>query len=82
VIIVDNLSRRDIDNELGTDSLTPIQSPDVRVQAWEEVSGKKIRFVNLNVAEEYAELLALLQEEKPDSIVHFAEQRAAPYSMR
>ena len=29
VVIVDNLSRRNIDTELGCDSLTPIQSPDV-----------------------------------------------------
>ena len=30
VVIVDNLSRRNIDNELGCDSLTPIESPEVR----------------------------------------------------
>ena len=30
VVIVDNLSRRNIDTELGCDSLTPIQSPQVR----------------------------------------------------
>jgi|EP00970_Alexandrium_tamarense_P020078 hypothetical protein len=30
VVMVDNLSRRNIDVELGCDSLTPIQSPDVR----------------------------------------------------
>jgi hypothetical protein len=30
IVIVDNLSRRNIDNELGCDSLTPIQSPEVR----------------------------------------------------
>jgi UDP-sulfoquinovose synthase len=82
VIIVDNLSRRNIDTELGCDSLTPIATPEQRVEAWEEVSGKKIPFINLDVAEEYAEMVQLLKEEKPDTVVHFAEQRAAPYSMR
>ncbi|GMI43862.1 hypothetical protein TrCOL_g178 [Triparma columacea] len=82
IIIVDNLSRRNIDNELGCDSLTPIASPAERVRAWEEVSGKKIKFVNLDVAKDYAELVELFKTEKPDTVVHFAEQRAAPYSMK
>ena len=64
VIIVDNLSRRNIDNELGCDSLTPIASPAERVRAWEEVSGKRIDFVNLDVAKDYAELVQLFKDEK------------------
>lgn len=82
VIIVDNLSRRKIDLELECDSLTPIQSMSERVSAWRSVSGRDIRFVMLNVAEEYDRLLDLMVREKPDAIVHFAEQRAAPYSMK
>jgi UDP-sulfoquinovose synthase len=82
VVIVDNLSRRNIDTELGCDSLTPIQPPEVRVQAWKEVSGKEMKFVNLDVAKEYDLLVQLLKDEKPDAVVHFAEQRAAPYSMK
>merc|ERR1719265_1845058 len=38
VTIVDNLSRRDIDTELGCDSLTPIQHPEVRIAAWKEIT--------------------------------------------
>lgn len=82
VVIVDNLSRRNIDTELGCDSLTPIQPPEVRVEAWKEATGKDIKFVNLDVAKEYELLVQLIKDEKPDSIVHFAEQRAAPYSMK
>jgi len=82
VVIVDNLSRRNIDNELGCDSLTPIQSPEVRCNVWKEVSGNDIKYVNLDVAKEYDLLVQLIKDEKPDSIVHFAEQRAAPYSMK
>ena len=54
----------------------------VRVQAWKEVSGKEMKFVNLDVAKEYDLLVQLIKDEQPDSIVHFAEQRAAPYSMK
>ena len=82
VTIVDNLSRRNIDNELEAGSLTPIQPIGKRIEAWREVSGKEIRFQLLDIAENYHRLLTLLQEEQPDAVVHFAEQRAAPYSMK
>lgn len=82
VIIVDNLSRRKIDIELGVNSLTPIRFPHERIEAWQEVSGREIRFVDLTVGKDYEALLRLLQEERPDTVIHFAEQRAAPYSMK
>ena len=82
VLIVDDLSRRKIDVELEVESLTPIQPISVRLAAWKEVSGKTITFENINVAKNYARLLHLLEEHKPEAIVHFAEQRAAPYSMK
>ena len=47
-----------------------------------EIGGKPIQFIHLDLASEYQKLLDLLIEEKPDSIIHFAEQRAAPYSMK
>lgn len=82
VVIVDNLSRRNIDNELEAESLTPIRPLGTRLQAWKEVSGRDIRFYRLNVAKDYEELLSVIHEERPDTIVHFAEQRSAPYSMK
>ena len=80
--IVDNLSRRNIDNELEVGSLTPIRPMGERLRAWKEVSGKDIAFYNFDVAVNYQRLLDLLREWRPDAIVHFAEQRAAPYSMK
>ncbi len=82
VMIVDNLSRRKIDIELEVESLTPIRPISQRLAAWEEVSGKKINFENINVAKNYARLMNLIKDFEPDAIVHFAEQRAAPYSMK
>lgn len=82
VTIVDNLSRRNIDNELGCDSLTPISHIEKRIEKWQELSGEKIDFVNIDVSKNYQRLLDLLLEKKPKAIVHFAEQRAAPYSMK
>ena len=82
VVIVDNLSRRKIDIELEVDSLTPIRPMHERLRVWKEVSGKEIKFHSFSVGEHYHRLLTLIQDEKPDTIVHFAEQRAAPYSMK
>ncbi len=80
VVIVDNFVRRTIDYELGAQSLTPIADPKERVKAWQEVSGQTIGL-------EYGDLLdwefvsEVVQRHQPEAIVHFAEQRAAPYSM-
>ena len=82
VVIVDNLSRRAIDNELEAQSLTPIQPMGTRLAAWRDLTGRDIEFVRLDVASEYDRLLALIVDLQPEAIVHFAEQRAAPYSMK
>jgi UDP-sulfoquinovose synthase len=81
-IIVDNLSRRNIDNELEAYSLTPIQPMSKRLATWKQLTGKSIGFYNFDVSDNYHRLLTLLQDFQPDAVVHFAEQRAAPYSMK
>src|SRR5208282_1013019 len=82
VVIVDNLSRRKIDVELKVESLTPIRPISTRLAAWEEITGRRIRYENLTLGQDYNEFVELLKEVEPDAIVHFAEQRAAPYSMK
>ena len=82
VTIVDNLSRRNIDNELEAYSLTPIQPMGTRLKVWEQKTGNKIHFYNFDVSLNYFRLLKLMEEIKPRAVVHFAEQRAAPYSMK
>lgn len=82
IVIVDNLSRRKIDVELEVESLTPIRPLGERLRVWKELTGNSIRFKNLTVGQDYERLLALIVEERPDAIIHFAEQRAAPYSMK
>ena len=80
--IVDNLSRRWIDTELGVQSLTPMDSIQERCRIWHEVTGRRLRFHLIDLAKEYERLKSWLAEEKPDAVIHFAEQRAAPYSMK
>jgi UDP-sulfoquinovose synthase len=82
VLIVDNLARRAIDVELAVSSLTPIALISTRLEAWAEVSGRIIRHLNVDVAKEFYPIVDLLKESRPDAVIHFAEQRAAPYSMK
>jgi UDP-sulfoquinovose synthase len=80
--IVDNLSRRSIDQELGVQSLTPIPLLPQRLTAWSEVSGRRIDHFDLTLGRDFEALVELLQTWAPDAVIHFAEQRAAPYSMK
>ena len=82
VHIIDNLSRRWIDTELGVQSLTPMDSIQERCRIWKQETGNVIRFHLLNLATEFERLKQWLAEYKPDAVIHFAEQRAAPYSMK
>lgn len=80
VLIVDNLSRRHIDTDLNSNSLTDIRGYGTRLKTANKLVGN-VRGVYLDIVADYRYLLDLLEKEKPDCIVHFAEQRAAPYSM-
>jgi len=82
VVIVDNFARRNADIELEASSLTPIAPMGTRLATWNRLTGREIRFERFDVAEHYHRLLTLIREFRPDAVVHFAEQRAAPYSMK
>ncbi|HEV7906795.1 MAG TPA: NAD-dependent epimerase/dehydratase family protein, partial [Pseudonocardiaceae bacterium] len=78
--IVDNLMRRDFDLRNGFDSLTPIETPHHRVSRWLEVSGRSIRLDVIDLTD-YEALSEVFAEFAPEAVVHFGEQRSAPYSM-
>ncbi len=81
VTIIDNLSRRKIDIDLETNSLTPIKPLNSRLKTWEAITSKKINFLNIDVAKDYELIKKAFLDIKPEAIIHFAEQRSAPYSM-
>lgn len=80
VVAVDNLSRRSWDIEGGTYSLIPIASMETRVARWKQLTGHEIVWRHLDMCDAQA-LDSLLMEFLPDAVVHFAEQRSAPFSM-
>ncbi len=81
VTIVDNLSRRRLDRELAVGSLTPLAPLNERLTAWREVGGHEIQHANIDLARDYDGFVDLLRAERPDAVVHLAEQRSVPYSM-
>ena len=82
ILVIDNFARRSIDNELGTESVTPIETLENRISVWKKITNKKIGFFNLDIAKDYTSVLKCIINFRPDTIIHFAEQRAAPYSMK
>jgi len=80
VAIADSFVRRSWDHELGTDSLTPICSLRERLRTWFEVAGNRIEAFHGDICS-YDFLTTVFQRFEPDAVVHFAEQRSAPYSM-
>ncbi len=80
VIAVDNLIRREWDRECNTQSLIPIESMDNRIRRWRALGGDEIEWRNLDVRDAAA-LAELIHTTRPDSVVHFGEQRSAPFSM-
>jgi UDP-sulfoquinovose synthase len=78
--VSDNFARRGYDVEMGVDTLVPIASWEDRLAAWHELSGKTLKsYVGDLCDAEFTH--AMVRDFEPEAIVHFAEQRAAPYSM-
>jgi UDP-sulfoquinovose synthase len=80
VAVVDNFSRRRWVAEAGSDSLTPIQSLEQRIEAWREVSGEQVRSYPGSV-EDGDFLDGVVAETRPEVVIHYGEQPSAPYSM-
>ena len=80
VLVIDNFARRRADEEFGTDSLIPIRTLNERVGAWHDASGRRIDIATGDITN-FDFLHRQLWQFEPDVIVHYGEQRSAPYSM-
>jgi UDP-sulfoquinovose synthase len=80
VAVVDNFVRRQWDFELGAQTLTPIQPLTDRLRVWQQLTGMSIGLFTGDV-NDYDFLCGVIEDFLPDAVVHFAEQRSAPYSM-
>jgi UDP-sulfoquinovose synthase len=80
VAILDSLVRRHWDNTLCIDTLTPIAPIKQRVQRWHELTGKSIELLIGDITD-YTFLSQAMRQVEPEAVVHFGEQRSAPFSM-
>ncbi|MGH8921488.1 MAG: NAD-dependent epimerase/dehydratase family protein, partial [Actinomycetes bacterium] len=80
VAVADNFVRRHYDNELGVESLVPIEPLRTRIAVWRELTGKKIGMYVGDLTDAMF-TYHIIRDFEPEAVVHFAEQRAAPYSM-
>jgi UDP-sulfoquinovose synthase len=80
VAVLDNFARRAWDHEMGAHSLTPIRSLQERVGAWRQLTGNVIQTFVGDLCD-YTFLEPVMRDFKPEAVVHFGEQRSAPYSM-
>src|SRR5260221_13012831 len=80
VAVADNFARRGYDHEMGVDSLVPIESLQVRVAVWRELTGKRIGYYVGNLCD--AEFTYdIVRDFAPDAILHFAGAPDSPYSI-
>jgi UDP-sulfoquinovose synthase len=80
VAVIDNFVRRLWDHELGVETLTPIRPLAERLRAWQQLTGKTMELFVGDVTD-YEFLASAVKKFEPEAVVHFAEQRSAPYSM-
>lgn len=80
VSIADNFLRRQWDHELGVQTLTPIRTLSERLATWYELTGRQIELFVGDVTD-YEFVSSFFQSFEPEAVIHFAEQRSAPYSM-
>ena len=82
VLSVDNYDKRKISKKLNIKPIFPISSLELRTKTWNRISkNNSVEFKIFNICN-YEELVDLFKIFKPDSIIHFAEQPSAPYSMK
>jgi UDP-sulfoquinovose synthase len=80
IAIADSFVRRSWDHELGAQTLTPIRPLTERLRAWQRCTGKEIESFVGDILD-YEFLARVIREFEPEAVVHFAQQRSAPYSM-
>ena len=80
VVGIDSLVRRRWDRECGTQSLVPIKTMPQRVNSWRRLTSRTIDWRQMDLCDARA-VTQLVREVRPEALVHFAEQRSAPFSM-
>ncbi|MBI2099161.1 NAD-dependent epimerase/dehydratase family protein [Candidatus Uhrbacteria bacterium] len=82
VAVVDNMIKRAWEAQVGVAPLYPIPLLPARMATWKTVARGDIKLYVGDIAEDVRFIYRVMEEFRPDAIVHYAEQPSAPYSMR
>ena len=82
ILIIDNLSRRNIDIKYDIKSLSEIKDINTRINTWKQISNYNITYVNIDVSKDFEKLCDTIKTFQPNTIIHLGEQRSAPFSMK
>ena len=79
IAVLDNMVKRFWEAEIGVEPLGPNRPLHIRVQRWEELTGRKISVFIGDIAENHRFIYKVMDEFRPDAVVHYAEQPSAPF---
>jgi UDP-sulfoquinovose synthase len=80
VMLVDNFSKRQIEMNFGIEPLEPVTTLHRRLALWHELTGREIH-LRVGSLLNHRFIYKVLEEFQPETIIHYAEQPSAPYSM-
>jgi len=81
VAVVDNMVKRFWESEIGVEPLIHVRPFHLRAKRWSELTGKSIKFITCDIASNHRHIYNIFEEFQPDTVIHYAEQPSAPYSM-
>lgn len=80
VVIVDNYLRRKIATQTNSEPLFKTPELAQRVEIFANLTGNKIEY-EISDLNDFSQMYDVIHKHQPESIVHYAEQPSAPYSM-
>jgi len=81
VTVIDNYLRRRLALETNSEPLIHTPALEQRAKIFADLTGRQIQVI-IGDCCDYAFLSSAVNQTRPDTIVHYAEQPSAPYSMR
>ncbi len=81
VMIVDNLAKRYWEAEVGVEPLISIRSLQSRIKRWKAKTGNVIKAEIFDISKNHRLFYNIIEEFQPETIIHYAEQPSAPFSM-
>jgi len=81
VAVVDNMAKRFWEAEIGVEPLVHVRPFHLRAKRWKEITGKHIKFYTCDISSNHRHIYKIFEEFQPDTVIHYAEQPSAPFSM-